>query len=352
MCDEVKSWVSSVARRLRPAEPEPVTVEPEVVEVEEEPEEPLLPDPLPDPDDVPRITDDVIGLEVLQWTVWHTILRMRFDVEPGERGLPTHLILYFSNEPMVIPLEPRTSQSVEVLIPEEHGTTCIPLAFRMPSGELFSDPNPGARALRRDPSGAVFYRFLEELKKIPSPRVLEIGSRARSGNTYLDFLPEGTQYVGVDVKDGPNVDVVADAHDLRAALGDEQFDAVFSISVFEHLAMPWKAAVSINRVLRPGGLVFVGTHQSFPLHDPPWDFWRFSDEAWKCLFNRATGYEVVEAALGEPSEMIALSSHPAVWRIEQQRAYFTSNALMRKIGEATVDWAVEMSDLDVGDYPA
>jgi hypothetical protein len=49
--------------------------------------------------------------------------------------------------------------------------------------------------------------------------------------------------------------------------------------------------------------------------------------------------------------MIALSSHPAVWRIEQQRAFFTSNALMRKIGEATVDWPVAMSDLDVGDYP-
>ena len=103
---------------------------------------------------------------------------------------------------------------------------------------------------------------------------------------------------------------------------------------------------------RPRSVVYVGTHQSFPLHDPPWDFWRFSDEAWKCLFNRATGFEVVTAALGEPAEMIALSSHPAVWRIEQQRAFFTSNALMRKTGEATVDWPVAMSDLDVGDYPA
>src|SRR5436190_3112289 len=236
----MKSWKSSVARRFRSPEPEPVVVQPEVVEEEEEVEE--EPAPLPEPDDVPRITDDVIGLDILQWTVWHTILRLRFDVVPGERGLPTHLILYFSNQPMEIALEPRTSQSVEVRIPEEHSTTCIPLAFRMESGELFSEPNPGARALRQDPSGAVFYRFLEELKAMPAPRVLEIGSRARSGNTYLDFLPDGVDYVGVDVKEGPNVDVVADAHDLRAALGDERFDAVFSISVFEHLAMPWKVA--------------------------------------------------------------------------------------------------------------
>lgn len=347
----MKSWVSSVARRLRPApepEPEPVPEEPDVTEAADEETRA----PLPDPDDVPRITDDVIGFEVLQWTVWHTILRLRFDVEPRERGLPTHLILYFSNDPMEIPLEPRLSQSVEVLIPDAHSTTCIPLAFRMESGELFSEPNPGARALREDPSGAIFYDFLEALKKMDAPRVLEIGSRARSGNTYLSFLPDDVEYIGVDVKDGPNVDVVADAHDLRAALGDQRFDAVFCISVFEHLAMPWKVAVSINQVLNDGGFVFVGTHQSFPLHDPPWDFWRFSDEAWKCLFNRATGFEVVEAALGEPAEMIALSSHPAVWRIEQQRAYFTSNALMRKIGESQVDWPVSLSDLEVGDYPA
>src|SRR5205823_13283920 len=135
----------------------------------------------------------------------------------------------------------------------------------------------------------------------------------------------------------------------RAALGDQQFDAVFSISVFEHLAMPWKAAVSINRVLRDGGLVFIGTHQSFPVHDAPWDFWRFSDQAWKCMFNRATGFEVVETALGEPAEMVALSSHAALWRIEEQRAFFTSNALMRRIGESSVDWLVSMSDLDVGE---
>ncbi|HEX4821261.1 MAG TPA: methyltransferase domain-containing protein [Acidimicrobiales bacterium] len=347
----MKSWVSSVARRLRPPgiESEPELPEPEPVDVEDVVAEP---EPLPDPDDVPRITDDVIGFEVLQWTVWHTILRMRFEVEPRERGLPTHLILYFSNRRMEIPLEPRLSQSVEVLIPEEQSATCIPLAFRMESGELFSEPNPGARSLQHDPSGAVFYDFLEALKKMSAPRVLEIGSRARSGNTYRHFLPDDTEYVGVDVKEGPNVDVVADAHDLRAALGDQKFDAVFSISVFEHLAMPWKVAVSINQVLNEGGIVFVGTHQSFPLHDPPWDFWRFSDEAWKCLFNRATGFEVVEAALGEPAEMIALSSHPAVWRIEQQRAYFTSNALMRKVGESRVDWPVSMSDLEVGDYPA
>ena len=308
--------------------------------------------PIPGPDGLAPVTDDVIGLDVLQWSVWHTLLRTRFELVTVDRGYPTHAIFYFSGGAVEVPLEAADSQSLEVEVPLDHMATTIPFGLRMPDGEILVEVNPGARSLWRDPSGAVFNSFLDRVRAMPSPRVLEIGSRARSGTTYRHFLPEDVDYVGADMKEGPNVDVVADAHDLAAALGDQRFDAAFSISVFEHLAMPWKAAVSINRVLHDGAVLFVGTHQSFPVHDAPWDFWRFSDNAWKCMFNRATGFRVLETALGEPAEMVARSSHAAVWRIEEQRAYFTSNALMQKIGEPTVDWPVSMDDLDIGDYPA
>ena len=335
----MKPWVSSFARRLTRT-PDNGAVEHHETTA------------IPSIDELRSVADSEVELEILQWSVWHNLLRVRFELTPGELGYPTHAIFYFSCEVVEVPLAPQHAHTLDVEIPREHVAATIPLGLRMGDREVLAEGNPGASALQRDPSGAVFQRFLDGLRAMPSARVLEIGSRARSGTTYRHFLPPHADYVGVDVKGGPNVDVVADAHDLSAALGDQRFDAVFSISVFEHLAMPWKAALSINRVLHTGGLVFIGTHQSFPVHDQPWDFWRFSDEAWKCLFNGATGFEVVEAALGEPAEMVALASHPAVWRIEEQRAYFTSNALMRKIGETTIDWPVAMSDLDVGDYPA
>ena len=335
----MKSWASSFARRLTRTAHNGAGEHDETTTI-------------PSIDELRSVADSELGLEILQWSAWHNLLRARFELTPGERGYPTHAIFYFSCGVVEVSLEPQTVHALDVEVPREHVATTIPLGLRMGDGEILAEANPGASALSKDPSGAVFHRFLDALRAMPSARVLEIGSRARSGTTYRHFLPPHVEYVGVDVKEGPNVDLVADAHDLAAALGDQRFDAVFSISVFEHLAMPWKAALSINRVLHVGGLVFIGTHQSFPVHDQPWDFWRFSDEAWKCLFNRATGFEVVEAALGEPAEMVALASHPAVWRIEEQRAYFTSNALMRKVGETTIDWPVEMSDLDVGDYPA
>ncbi|WP_373690468.1 methyltransferase domain-containing protein [Sphingobium sp. DEHP117] len=58
------------------------------------------------------------------------------------------------------------------------------------------------------------------------------------------------------------------------------FDAVYSVSVFEHLLMPWKVALEMNRVLRMGGIAYIHTHQTLGLHDMPWDFWRFSDTSW------------------------------------------------------------------------
>jgi len=31
---------------------------------------------------------------------------------------------------------------------------------------------------------------------------------------------------------------------------------------FEHLAMPWKVAVELNKILRPGGIAYFVTHQA------------------------------------------------------------------------------------------
>ena len=48
-------------------------------------------------------------------------------------------------------------------------------------------------------------------------------------------------------------------------------------------------------MLRRGGLVFVQTHQTFPLHAHPHDYWRFSTEALRLIFDDA-GLETVDAA--------------------------------------------------------
>ena len=72
------------------------------------------------------------------------------------------------------------------------------------------------------------------------------------------------------------MDVMGDAHKLSDYFDKDSFDVIFSMSVFEHLAMPWKVALELNKVLKPGGMMLHTTHQTWPLHEEPWDYWRYS----------------------------------------------------------------------------
>ena len=61
--------------------------------------------------------------------------------------------------------------------------------------------------------------------------------------------------------------------------------------------MPWKVALEINKILRVGGKVYTHSHQAWPLHDIPFDYFRFSDQAWHGLFNAHTGFCIIDAKM-------------------------------------------------------
>ncbi len=47
------------------------------------------------------------------------------------------------------------------------------------------------------------------------------------------------------------------------------------------------------KALKVGGLLYIQTHQSFPLHGYPNDYFRFSQDALASLFGTTMGFEVV-----------------------------------------------------------
>jgi hypothetical protein len=213
------------------------------------------------------------------------------------------------------------------------------------SGSVLADACIG------DPFFVCWDHFVDRLRTLKSGTVLEIGSRARSALTYRALVPANLDYVGMDILPGPNVDVVGDAHELEKMFGRHRFVAAFSRSVFEHLAMPWKIALELNRVLIPGCLVFTGTHQTWPLHEEPWDFWRFSQHSWRTLFNSATGFEVLEAACGEPARIHPVRSNPATHGLPDHPAFLGSASIARKISETAPSWEVSLEEAAHGKYP-
>jgi SAM-dependent methyltransferase len=198
-----------------------------------------------------------------------------------------------------------------------------------------------------------FEDFLQGLSG-PSSSVLEIGSRAVSDTTRRGLFNRSTRYVGMDIMAGPNVDVVGDAHELSRLFPQERFDGVFSLSVFEHLLMPWKVVLEINAVLKPGGLVYVLTHPTWPPHELPWDFWRFQPNSFWALFNRATGFELLSCTTFEPARLIPAATGLHLGGTVKTECPMGVVALAKKSGpcDERLAWPVTISEITSTMYPS
>jgi hypothetical protein len=169
-------------------------------------------------------------------------------------------------------------------------------------------------------------------------------ARARSGITRRERFQPPLEYVGFDISPGPNVDIVGDAHHLSRFV-TTKFQAALSFSTFEHLLMPWKVVLELNKVLDEGALVFTHTHQTWPLHDAPWDFWRLSQDAWHGLYNRHTGFEIVKAMHAEPAFLSPARVPPYFQGLDRAPCYLGSQCIARKIASPEVAWEAEMDGI-------
>lgn len=228
----------------------------------------------------------------------------------------------------------------------------IRLLFDFPSGRMekgdFSGEAIAGDAFLRSEAG-----FWAHVHAHPQATVLEIGSRARSGISRRNLFPATCSYTGLDIVAGENVDSVGDAHALSRLFPPNHFDVVFSVSVWEHLAMPWLVSLELNKVMKPGGLAMINTHQSWPSHEEPWDYFRFSDYSWDALFNKETGFEIVTRGTGVPCVMGASQFHPSVHasRIDWHYGYLATRCVIRKVGETRLSWPVDPAIVGKGAYP-
>ena len=81
-------------------------------------------------------------------------------------------------------------------------------------------------------------------------KVLDCGSLDVNGNNR--YLFDDCDYLGIDIGEGPNVDVVSFIHLYRAP--DESFDTIISTECFEHDRHYAESLSNITRMLKPGGM--------------------------------------------------------------------------------------------------
>lgn len=143
-----------------------------------------------------------------------------------------------------------------------------------------------------------FYKKYCE-NNIENKTILDVGSYDVNG-TMKPIFQKGI-YLGVDMEEGPNVDVVANANELP--FKDESFDIVISSSCFEHDDMFWETFLEMCRVAKPDGYLYVQAPQNGPYHGWPGDNWRFYADSWRALakWGNKNGYgiELVESYIDE-----------------------------------------------------
>jgi len=85
-------------------------------------------------------------------------------------------------------------------------------------------------------------------------------------------------------------DIYGDGHAIP--IKDNSFDIILSQAVFEHLYDPKKAASEIERILKPGGFVYVESAFMQPLHAVPYHFFNTTPWGLEKLFESLDRDEV------------------------------------------------------------
>jgi len=137
-------------------------------------------------------------------------------------------------------------------------------------------------------------RALERARVHARGELLDVGCGSRPfAPLFAGFV---TRYRGTDLAASrylgaarPDAFARAEAQPFR----DGSFDTVLGLSMLTYLPEPVRMVREAHRVLRPGGVLLLEFTQMVPLHDEPWDFYRFTRYGAAHLL-REGGFEPVE----------------------------------------------------------
>lgn len=101
--------------------------------------------------------------------------------------------------------------------------------------------------------------------------------------------------VGIDMRPGPGVDVVAD---LEQAQDLGKFDHVECTSVLEHAKRPWLLAANLERLMSKGATLYVTVPFNWRVHSHPDDYFRMSISAVRSVFEKIDWKVMLYATYG------------------------------------------------------
>lgn len=122
--------------------------------------------------------------------------------------------------------------------------------------------------------------------------VIDIGAYDVNGSYRPLFDLPQVQYRGIDLEAGPGVDIVLNSP-YRFPLASKSVDVIVSGQAFEHVEFFWLTWLEMDRVLKPGGMIFLIAPSRGSEHRYPQDCWRFYPDGYRALA-KYTNVELLE----------------------------------------------------------
>ena len=193
----------------------------------------------------------------------------------------------------------------------------------------FLEPTVGPYSLDRYVARSAIVDVLKRSARDFSGTLLDVGC-GRSPYKSLLMPPSGcvSKYLGLDLEQGH----YQNRPDLtwngtQIPLPDNAVDSVLATEVLEHCPEPGAVLHEVARVLKPNGFILLTVPFLWPLHDVPYDEFRYTPFSLERLMRQAGFRDVTVEALGGWDA--SLGQMLGLWITRRPMKDFTRRVLQR-----------------------
>lgn len=145
--------------------------------------------------------------------------------------------------------------------------------------------------------------FVENyLDKSQNLEIIDIGSYDVNGTYKSLFQSPNWAYTGLDIIQGPNVDIIANSeYDFGIK---KKYDVIISGNCLEHVQAPWLWIKAVKKILKVNGTICIITPFSIGEHRYPVDCWRILPDGYRYLLEELNDFKILENKINVPSPEI------------------------------------------------
>lgn len=133
-----------------------------------------------------------------------------------------------------------------------------------------------------------------EFARIPfNAAVANVGAGGKVEDLLRSYADKsGFTVTSLDIDPGRSPDILCDI--TCPHLSKSSFDVIVMAEVLEHVSNPQAAINGLDYLLKPGGTIILTVPFIFPIHDRPYDYYRYTRYGLEYLFRDMADVKVVE----------------------------------------------------------